>query len=363
MPNPSILPGATIGIIGGGQLGKMLCTAAAELGYKTHVYCPADDSPAFDCSTRHTKSTYENAAELEVFARDVDLITFEFENIPVSTIQHLEQTHKVAPGSRTLYLSQNRLREKGFAESLDIATAPWREVHSAEELKRAVSDLGYPCVLKTTELGYDGKGQVKIDDESDLDAVWNLFGKDEGIVEAWIPFEREVSAIVARSANGEIRGFPVAENVHENGILSRTRVPSHASEAVQQLAQQTACQIAEALGVVGLLAVEYFVAEDGQLLFNEMAPRPHNSGHWTQDACRTSQFEQHIRAICGLPLGCVDVICDVEMHNLVGDDVECLNAYWTQPGAKIHWYDKQAAKAGRKMGHVNLTQIRTPALV
>lgn len=347
-----ILPGACIGIIGGGQLGKMLAIAAAELGYRTHVYCPAEDNPAFQVATLKTRAPYDDLEALKAFAQSCDVITLEFENIPVQTLRALEADCPVRPGPQALYLSQNRLREKRFAKELGIPCCDFYPVHSADTLADAYNALAGPCILKTTELGYDGKGQLSISEPGNWEQIWAGFAT-EAILEARVAFRAEISCIVARGTAGQTKPFPIGDNEHVNGILSKTTLPSVQDEAIQLAAQQHTIRLANALDLVGLLAVEYFVCADGSLLFNEMAPRPHNSGHWTQDACLTSQFEQAIRAITGLSLAPTDQTAPVVMRNLVGDDITQVQQLALSPQAKLHVYGKHNALPGRKMGHVN----------
>jgi 5-(carboxyamino)imidazole ribonucleotide synthase len=358
---PRLAPGSTIGMLGAGQLGRMTALAAARLGYKTHVYAPdAADSPAAQVSAAATVADWDDLEALERFARSVDVVTLEWENVPVATAEHLRRFTNLHPGPNVLSVAQDRIAEKSFVNRLGIATAPWRAANSAEEVASAVAEIGARCVLKSTRLGYDGKGQARLDSGSDPAAAWAGIGGGkpgvEGIVEGFVTFACEVSVIVARGADGAMVAYPAVENRHKDGILDVTIAPAAADKVSDQTAAESdriARRNAEALDLVGVLAVEMFVTADGAVLVNEMAPRPHNSGHWTMDACATSQFEQLVRAVCGLPLGSVERLADAEMTNLIGDDVLRWPELLAEPGARLHLYGKAEARPGRKMGHVN----------
>ncbi|CAA7627174.1 5-(carboxyamino)imidazole ribonucleotide synthase [Magnetospirillum sp. UT-4] len=351
-----LAPGGTIGIIGGGQLGRMAALAAARLGYRVHVFCPEADSPAQQVSAAATVADYTDLAALEAFARSVDVVTFEFENIPADSVRLLSSLVPVRPSWRVLEVAQDRIHEKRFFNSIGIATAPWAEIAGPEQLREAVARIGRPSILKTTRLGYDGKGQVKITESTDLDQAWSYMGNAVGVLEGFIDFAGEISVIVARGLDGAMAAFDPAWNVHANHILDTTTIPAPISDATARAALEVARRAAEALDLVGLLAVELFVTKDGAILANEMAPRPHNSGHWTIDACVTDQFEQFVRAVCGLPLGSPARHSDAVMRNLIGDDVNDWAAILADPDAKLHLYGKAEARSGRKMGHV--TRIR-----
>ena len=348
----SLPPGSTIGIIGGGQLGRMAALAAARLGYRVHVFCPEADSPTEQVAAVATVADYTDLAALEAFARAVDVVTFEFENIPAESVRVLSALVPVRPGWRVLEVAQDRIAEKSFFNSIGIGTAPWAAVNSAEELKQAVARLGRPAVLKTTRFGYDGKGQIKIAADTDLDQAWDALKGAPAILEGFIDFDGEISVIVARGLDGASATFDPAWNVHTNHILDTTTIPAPIPGALADAAMDAAHKVAGALDLVGLLAVEMFVTRDGRLLANEMAPRPHNSGHWTIDACITDQFEQFIRAVCGLPLGSPERHSDAIMKNLIGDDVNDWPDILKDPVAKLHLYGKAEARSGRKMGHV-----------
>lgn len=349
-----IEPGKKIGILGGGQLGKMAAQAAATLGYQTHIFCPETDSPAFDVATERTQASYHDSDALLAFAKSVDVITFEFENIPHGTIQTLEAHVPFNPGWNSLYISQNRLREKRFAQQLGIETTPFEEIHTLNDLQGAMRRLKTDCLLKTVELGYDGKGQHWIDSNSNLEAIWETFEGEWGILEAFVPFEKEVSAIIARKKDGSSMPFPIAENSHKSGILETSTAPAAIDSGIAYEANRFATMLADSLEIVGLLAVEFFLTDSGTLLFNEMAPRPHNSGHWTLDGCSVSQFEQFIRAICDLPLIEPHIHTPVTMKNLIGS--EPWRHYLNNSKARLHLYGKKTVKPGRKMGHVNLLE-------
>lgn len=348
-------PGSTIGIVGGGQLGRMLARAASRMGYKTHIYTPDKDSPASHVATKTTIGAYQDAAALRDFAQSVDVVTFEFENIPAETLEMLDAIVAVRPKPSVLFTTRHRLREKEFIRAQGIATAPFAPVRSEAELTDAIKKIGVPCVLKTTELGYDGKGQAVIKQAADAAAAWASLGKTECILEGFIQFSAEASIIVARSTLGEARCFPLVQNIHRDHILHKTIAPAPFIDQHQEQATRIAKTLAEALDVVGLLAVELFVTKDG-LLVNELAPRPHNSGHWTMEGAPTSQFEQHIRAICGWALGDTTAHRPCEMINLLGDDWLQWQEYAKQPEAHVHLYGKTESRPGRKMGHVTIVK-------
>jgi 5-(carboxyamino)imidazole ribonucleotide synthase len=350
---------ATIGILGGGQLGRMLALAAARLGFKCHVLCPDPHSPAFDVVRRVTEADYADMAALDRFANDVDVVTYEFENVPAETATFLSARKPVLPDPKVLATTQDRLIEKEFVKSLGIATASFAAVDSPAGLTAALAAIGRPAVLKTRRFGYDGKGQVMIRDGGDP-ALFNELGGQAQILEAFVPFEREISVVAARAASGQIESFDVTENEHEDHILKTSRVPAAISPALATEARRVAETIAEAFGYIGVLAVEMFVVKDGRghaVLVNEIAPRVHNSGHWTIDGASVSQFEQHIRAVAGLPLGRPIRRGRIEMTNLLGEEGNDVTRWLEMPGAAVHLYGKTAARPGRKMGHV--TQVFT----
>ncbi|MDX2113278.1 MAG: 5-(carboxyamino)imidazole ribonucleotide synthase [Alphaproteobacteria bacterium] len=368
-PSSVIAPGSTIGILGSGQLGKMLAIAAVEMGYHCHIYSPEMDAPAYEAAKSFTVSSYTNPEALERFAQKVDIITYEFENVDTSALATIPSSHKIFPSVQVLKTAQHRLREKEAVAGLGIATAPYAPVRSLDDLRAATQKLGYPCILKTCTMGYDGKGQWKIESQEDIESICHPyqakrtegslrsldFARDDNeyILEGFVDFEMEISVIVARSASGEVRCYPPVQNTHKNHILHETIAPAPISPELSGKAESMARTIAEGLQLVGLMAVEMFVTKAGDILVNELAPRPHNSGHWTLDACMTSQFEQTIRAICGLPLGDTSRLCDARMLNLIGDDVNEWQKYAAMPNAKLHLYGKKESRPGRKMGHVN----------
>jgi 5-(carboxyamino)imidazole ribonucleotide synthase len=355
-------PGDTIGILGGGQLGRMLALAAARLGLRCNVYSPDPDSPAFDVVQHATCAEYADVAALELFASEVDVVTYEFENVPSATAMILAARRPVLPDPSVLEITQDRLAEKDFVRQLGIATADYADVPSLAALQEAVKTLGLPAVLKTRRFGYDGKGQSIIRDAGDLEAIWSELGTSLAILEQFIPFEREISVVVARGADGSVECFDVTENEHRDHILKTSRAPARIPDAVAAGAREIATRIANAFDYVGVLAVEMFVVADAggpRLLVNEIAPRVHNSGHWTLDGASVSQFEQHIRAIAGWPLAPVQRHGDVIMTNLIGSDIDDFAQWLTTPGATVHLYGKGPAREGRKMGHVTEVKPRS----
>jgi 5-(carboxyamino)imidazole ribonucleotide synthase len=347
--------GATIGILGGGQLGRMLALAAARLGFRCHVYSPDADSCAFDVASQSTRSSYNDKRALAAFADAVDVITYEFENVPAECAAFLAARKPVLPDPKVLETTQDRLSEKNFIAELKIPTAPYASVHSATQLADAVAKIGVPAVLKTRRLGYDGKGQAKIVKGADPNAGWRKLRQVPCILEGFIDFEREVSVVAARASNGKVVCFDVTENEHRHHILKISRAPAAISPALAREARLIAQRIAKAFDYVGVLAVEMFVVREGarrRVLVNEIAPRVHNSGHWTIDGASVSQFEQHIRAIAGWPLARPIRYGRVEMINLIGQEVEDYRRWLTLPGAAVHLYGKTEARPGRKMGHV-----------
>ena len=345
-------PNATIGIVGGGQLGRMSALAAARLGYRCHILSPEPDSPAAQVSAAHTLGDYEDPDALRQFAGAVDVITFEFENVSAAGLDLLASLRPVRPSPAVLRISQDRVVEKSFLRGAGVPTAPWRAVADRPGLDHAAEALGFPAVLKTTRLGYDGKGQAMLRAPGDLDPAWQALDPKPLILECFVDYACEVSVVVARGLDGGGSLFDVVENRHRDGILDMTLAPAGIDPATAEAAQDMARRIADALDLVGVLAVEMFLTEDGRLLVNEIAPRPHNSGHWTIDACPASQFEMHIRAIAGLPLPPAVRHSDAVMKNLVGDET----AHWPRivgtPGLCAHLYGKAESRAGRKMGHV-----------
>ena len=348
--------GATIGILGGGQLARMLALAAARLGVRCHVYSPEKDSCAFDVVHAGTYAAYDDEDALGRFAGTVDVITYEFENVPAKTAAFLARRRPVLPDPQVLETTQDRLVEKNFISALKIATAPYAPIHSATQLAEGVKAIGLPAVLKTRQLGYDGKGQAKIAKGGDAITAWRSVRNAPCILEGFIKFEREVSVVVARARDGGVECFEVTENEHRDHILKVSRVPAKVAPALAREARQIATRIAKAFDYVGVLAVEMFVVRKGRrstVLVNEIAPRVHNSGHWTIDGATVSQFEQHIRAIAGWPLAKpLRLGRRVEMVNLIGDEVNDAANWLTVPGTSVHVYGKGEARPRRKMGHV-----------
>jgi 5-(carboxyamino)imidazole ribonucleotide synthase len=349
-------PGSTIGILGSGQLGRMLALAAARLGFKCHIYSDVA-GPAFDVCDAHTVAAYDDQAALTAFATSIAVATYEFENIPVSTVDFLDAIVPVRPGAKALACAQDRINEKTLARELGAETAPFAQVDSRADLDRALNEIGVPAVLKTRRFGYDGKGQAKILALSDADAAWAALRDQPSILEGFVTFDREVSVVAARSLDGAFRAFEVTENEHRNHILHRSVAPARMEAEAATEALETARRIATALDYVGVFAIEYFVVTAGgreHVYVNEMAPRVHNSGHWTMDGAESSQFEQHIRAIAGWPLGSTRLkAAGAEMINLIGDDILAWERIAAEPGAFLHHYGKTDVRPGRKMGHVN----------
>jgi 5-(carboxyamino)imidazole ribonucleotide synthase len=352
VPATVLEPGATIGILGSGQLGRMLALAAAQLGFKCHIFAPDRDSPAFDVVRETTRAPYADEQALADFAENVDVVTYEFENIPAETAAFLAPRVPVLPDPKVLATTQDRVAEKDFISGLGIATAPYVAVATLAELSAALERIGRPAVLKTRRFGYDGKGQAAITKDTVAEAAWQEVGAQPSILEAFVPFDREVSVIAARSADGAVECFDLTENEHRDHILKVSRVPAAVAERTAQEARRIAETIAQRFDYVGVLAAEMFVLRDGALLVNEIAPRVHNSGHWTLDGASVSQFEQHIRAVAGWPLAKPIRKGRVEMTNLIGDEVEAYRKWLTVPGAAVHLYGKAAIRPGRKMGHV-----------
>jgi 5-(carboxyamino)imidazole ribonucleotide synthase len=349
-------PGDTIGILGGGQLGRMLAMAAARLGLRCQIFSPDPESPAFDVVLNATCAEYADVGALEQFASDVDVITYEFENVPHSAALVLSARRPVLPDPTILQTTQDRLAEKDFVIRLGIGTADYADVSTEAGLRQAIARIGLPAVIKTRRFGYDGKGQAILRDCDDPGQIWSELGTKSAILEAFVPFEREISVIAARSADGEVECFDVTENEHRDHILKISRAPAAIPDTLAEEARAIAGKIATALDYVGVLAVEMFVLPDGgngrRVLVNEIAPRVHNSGHWTLDGASVSQFEQHIRAIAGWALGKPVRHGPVTMTNLIGEEVNSYEQWLTVPGATVHLYGKGAPRPGRKMGHV-----------
>lgn len=353
MSDLSPLPmGSTIGILGGGQLGRMLALAAARLGMKTHIYCPDEASPAFDVTPNKTVAAYDDEAALAAFAAAVDVVTYEFENVPAQTAEFLSALKPLRPGANALAVSQDRLAEKAFLSINRIPVAPFAAITDLDRLEAELEELGAPAVLKTTRLGYDGKGQKIVHNMEDAALAWELLSPKPLVLEQFIPFEREISVIVARGVDGSIAAFEPAENVHRDHILKSSTVPADIKGKTAARAIEIAGEIVTALDYVGVLGVEFFVLEGGRLLVNEIAPRVHNSGHWTEAVAITDQFEQHIRAVAGWPLGDPTRLADVVMENLIGDEIVAIPS-GLGAATRPHAYGKAETRKGRKMGHIN----------
>ncbi len=345
-------PGSTIGILGGGQLARMLALAAARLGLKCHVFAPEHDSPAFHVCAAHIVAQYTDHSALLEFAAEVDAITYEFENVPVEAVAFLEKLKPLRPGSKALSVAQDRLKEKSLARELGAMTAEFRSVTSLGELKQAANEIGLPAVLKTTRFGYDGKGQAKIMETSQIESAWAAMKNQPSILESFVNFEQEISVICARGTDGHFAAYEPTANIHRNHILHTSTVPAKIDQALGVEAIYVAQRMAEALDYVGVMGVEFFATAD-VLYVNEIAPRVHNSGHWTMDACVVSQFEQHIRAVAGWPLGSTYRHSDVVMTNLLGDESSNWQVLAAQPDVGLHLYGKRDPRQGRKMGHFN----------
>lgn len=349
-------PGSVIGILGGGQLGRMTALAAYPLGYQVHIFSP-EEGPATQVTPHRTLAQYEDEDALARFADSVHAVTYEFENVPSATAEFLAARVPVRPGPHALAICQHRVREKQFLNDAGVGTTRWGAALSADDVARWVSEFGAPCVLKTSRFGYDGKGQTIVRSVDDAARAWAVVshGRDgvECIVEAFVDFSMEASVVAARGVRGDVASFDLVENIHRDHILNRTIAPARVTEGVAAQADAIAHTVINALDYVGVLGIEMFVGRDGRVLVNELAPRPHNSGHWTQNGCVTSQFEQTVRAVMGLPLGSPRRLADAEMFNLIGDDVLRVPELLTDPNNHVHLYGKAEWRPGRKMGHVN----------
>jgi 5-(carboxyamino)imidazole ribonucleotide synthase len=352
----AVLPGATVGVFGSGQLGRMFAIAARRMGYRVHTFSPDDDTPTGQVSDCEIQASYDDLDAVRKFAQGVDVVTLEFENIPAATVEAAERFSPVRPSGHVLYTTQNRLREKTFLQQAGLPVAPFRSAGSQAELAAALDEIGYPAVLKTAGWGYDGKGQRKLAASSELQDAWQSVGGGQAVVEGFIDFDCEVSMIAGRGLDGTIVDYGVIANSHERHILDVSIAPAPISDRIVRDAVDIARQIMQKLDVIGVLCVEFFVTRDERLLVNELAPRPHNSGHLTFDACVTSQFEQQLRAICGLPLGSTQLLRPAAMANLLGDLWETGTPNWAAacgyPEVKLHLYGKETPRPGRKMGHL-----------
>jgi 5-(carboxyamino)imidazole ribonucleotide synthase len=351
-----IPPGSTIGVLGGGQLGRMFAIAARRLGYRVHTLAPEDDTPTGQIADVEINAAYDDLDAVRRFARGVDVVTFEFENVSAAATAAAEEHAIVRPNGRALFIAQHRIREKSFLAERGLPVTPFAPVRSEDELRLAVARIGCPAVLKTASFGYDGKGQLSVAAAADAAGAWQTLGRQEAILEAFIDLDREISVVAARGVDGAVSYFDPIENAHRHHILDVSVAPAGVPPETSARAIEATRAVLEALDYVGVLCVEFFVARDGQLFINELAPRPHNSGHLTFDACRTSQFEQQLRAICGLPLGSPELLQPAAMANLLGDLWEGGELNWPAALAigevKLHLYGKATARPGRKMGHL-----------
>lgn len=354
--NPIIPPGAILGILGSGQLGRMLALAARRMGYRVHVFSPEDDSPTGQVADVEVVGAYADLDAVRAFAREVKVVTFEFENVPAPTAAACAECAPVRPAGSVLHITQNRVREKVFLAEAGLPVAPFHPVRSLADLHEGLRQLGLPAVLKTAAFGYDGKGQSRITNNTEAEAAWAALGRQDGILEAFIDFDREASVVAARGLEGGFAHYGVIENTHHNHILDISIAPALLPPALAHEAVEITRCVLEKLDVVGVLCVEFFLTRDGRWLINELAPRPHNSGHLTIEGCLTSQFEQQVRAVCGLPLGSTDYLRPAAMANLLGDLWRGGEPDWAAacalPDVKLHLYGKREPRPGRKMGHL-----------
>lgn len=357
-----IQPGQTIGILGGGQLGKMMAVSAKQMGYRVIVLDPAEDCPAAQVSDDRIVAAYDDLEAAKELVRRADVVTYEFENVDLEIASYIEEEGYLPQTSRLLAITQNRLNEKSTLSEAGLRVAPYRKIVTKEDLSEAISQLGYPSVLKTVRGGYDGKGQLVIRTEADLTLAYEWLGESRiFVLEQWVPFVKELSVMVVRNTSGVIKTYPVSENRHVNNILHQSLVPADINLGIQKEAEQAAIQIAEALGLIGALGVELFLTEDGTIYVNELAPRPHNSGHYTIEACEFSQFEQHVRAICGMPLGHTELLKKAVMVNILGQHMPALMEHLPHlENCHLHLYGKTEPKQNRKMGHLTLLTETIP---
>ena len=356
LPDVPILPGATIGVLGSGQLGRMFAIAARRMGYRVHTFSPDQDTPTGQIADVEITASYDDLDAVSKFAAAVSVVTFEFENVPTATAEAAERNAPVRPSGAILHTTQQRIREKRFLTSAGLPTTPYREIRTPDDLHAAVGALGCPSILKTAAFGYDGKGQVRVDSPANAEQAWHDIGRQEAVLEAFVDFEKEISVVAARGQDGSFVHYGAIENQHSRHILDISTAPARVPTGVAEEAVKMTRCVLEQLGVVGVLCVEFFVTRDHRLLINELAPRPHNSGHLTVDACVTSQFEQQLRAVCGLPLGSTAMHRPAAMANLLGDLWSDGEPDWPAalafPGVKLHLYGKLSARNGRKMGHL-----------
>lgn len=359
-----VLPGSTLGVLGGGQLGRMFCVAARTMGYRLVVLDPDEESPAGRIADQHIQANYTDQAALDELAAACDVITTEFENVPAQSLRYLAEKTPVYPSAESLEIAQNRDREKQYARNAGLKPVPYHSILSADDLDEAAETVGFPAILKTATMGYDGKGQSIVSSADELKTVYSDMGQTECVLEKKIELFIEISAIVSRNPDGEAVAYPVSENQHRNGILHMSIVPARVDSTIADEAKRQAMALADKMQYVGILAVEYFVSTDGELFFNEMAPRPHNSGHYTKDACVTSQFEQQVRMMCGLSPGDSRLLSPVVMVNMLGDLWDPnWNTILDRPSVKLHLYGKKEARPGRKMGHFNALDVDLDAAI
>jgi len=350
------MPGATLGVLGSGQLGRMFAMAARRMGYRVHVLSPDSDTPAGQIADLEVRAAYDDLDQVTRFAQGVDVVTFEFENVPAPTAEAAARFAPVRPDGRVLHIAQQRAREKTFLRDHGFPVTPFARVVTAEDLQAALDAVGLPAVLKTAQFGYDGKGQARVASRVDAESAWRAMGQQEAVLERFVTFDREVSVVAARGVDGWVTSYGAIENAHANHILDVSVMPAGVSPATERRAAEIARGVVEALDVVGVMCVEFFVTGDGELLINELAPRPHNSGHLTIDACETSQFEQQVRAVCGLPKGSVELLRPAAMANLLGEVWSHGEPDWAAAcalaGVHLHLYGKSEPRPGRKMGHL-----------
>lgn len=356
MTNATINPGSTIGVLGSGQLGRMFAIAARRMGYRVHTFSPSSDTPTGQVADVEIEASYDDLEAVRDFAQAVSVVTFEFENVPAATVETAAQFTFVRPAGSVLHTTQNRLREKTFLSARGFPVTPFKAINSLSELRSALAEFGYPAILKTAGFGYDGKGQSRVKSPDDLEEIWRPYAGQEMVLEAFVDFECELSVVAARGLDGAFTHWGAIENTHRNHILDVSIAPAALPPEISQEAVEITRAVLDQLDVVGVLCVEFFLTRGGKLLINELAPRPHNSGHLTFDACVTSQFEQQLRAVCGMPLGSTELLRPAAMANLLGDLWEKGEPNWAAacafPDVKLHLYGKMAAKSGRKMGHL-----------
>lgn len=361
MTTRPVPPGGVLGVLGGGQLGRMIAASAMRLGLKTHIYADEGDNPGAEIASAATIAPFDDAEALDRFAAAVDVVTIEWENVPVDALERIAAAGvPTYPNAATVRVAQDRVAEKTFLNEAGVATAPWRQVDSLDDLKAALAEIGAPAILKTRRFGYDGKGQARLASPDDAEAAWEAIAGAPAILEGMARFSCEASVVLARGVDGTIQPFDIARNDHEGGVLRLSTVPSGLDAQTEERLRAAAIAVSERFGDVGVIGVEFFVMADGSVLANEIAPRVHNSAHWTEDACDLSQFEQHARAVCGWPLLAPRRHSDARMRNILGADANDWPRFAAEPGARLTLYGKSEAREGRKMGHVTVTERRRP---